>query len=400
MPENFTLQADALAHIIVRVGLSLQPGQRLLVAEPYELQGVSRHAEKLVGAVFNEARSAGAAEVDCIWGDEIGLRLIAENEDFGAFEQLVAENARRLTRAVGRGCALLFLESVHPRLTAGLPASTASRFRTIAWRHFGPVAQRLMRGETNWTVAPAPTPDWADIVYPDLIADIRLGALWADVLTACRIGDHDSATGWTRHLANLRNLAVNLNRRHLKGMRFRGPGTDLSVALPSQHVWRTADLVTTSGLPFVANLPTEEIFSLPHRDSAEGAARVARPVSYGGEVIDGIELEFGAGRVVRASARTGAEQLRCLLETDDGASRLGEVAWVPRANAIGRLGRFFRHPLLDENALPHIALGDAYPFTLRDGAKWSRRHLRAAGANQSLIHVDLPLEASEVIWCV
>lgn len=398
MPTNFAPQADALASIIVRAGLNLQPEQGLLVAEPYELQGVSRSAAALVDSVKSQCRSAGAGETECIWGDEARLRRMAEDEDFRSFEQLVADNARRLSRSIARGDALLFLESVHPRIMHGLPASTTSRFRTIALRHFAPVAQRLIRGETNWTVVPAPTLDWADIVYPDLLAGARLGALWTDVLAACRFDGPDSVSGWSRHLADLRGQADNLNRRRLSGLRFLGPGTDLRVALPSQHVWRTANLVTTSGLPFVANLPTEEIFSLPHSNSAEGGVRVARPISYGGGIIDGIEMEFRGGRVVNASARTGAEQLRCLLETDDGASRLGEVAWVPQATAIGRRGRFFCHPLLDENALPHIALGNAYPFTLLDGITWTHRALKAAGANQSLIHVDLPVEVSEVIW--
>ena len=399
VPADFTLQADALASVIVRVGLNMQPGQRLLVAEPHELQGVSRHAATLLDAVNIHARAAGARETECIWGDEARLRRLAEDEDFCGFEQLVADNARRLACAVDRGDALLFLESSHPGLMAGVPASVAAEFRTLACRHFGPIAQRLTRGATNWSVAPAPTPDWAEVVYPDLPTGTRLNALWSDVSVALRTDACDPLAAWRDHLAVLRACCEDLNGRRLVALRYRGPEVDLTLKLPPQHVWCTASLVTASGLPFVANLPTEEVFTLPHRDSAEGAVRVARPISYGGAVIDGIELEFRAGRVVAAAARTGAELLRRLLETDDGADRLGEVAWVPKPTAIARTGRCFRHPLLDENAFSHIALGDAYPFTVRDGATRSERSLTAAGANRSLIHVDLPLDITEVVRC-
>jgi aminopeptidase len=343
------------------------------------------------------AQAAGASATEVIWGDEVQLRHLANDEDFRGFEQLVAGNARRLARGVDRGDALLFLETVYPGLMAGVPDPTAAGFRTIACQHFGPIAQRLTRGATNWTVAPAPTPAWADVVYADLPASTRLNALWSDVTVAFRTDASDPLAAWREHLAALRACCEELNRRRLVTLRYRGPGVDLTVKLPPQHVWCTASLATASGLPFVANLPTEEVFTLPHRDSAEGAVRVARPISCGGAVIDGVELEFHAGRVVAAAARTGAELLRRLLETDDGAARLGEVSWVPKPTALARTGRCFRHPLLDENAFSHIALGDAYPFTVRDGATRSARSLTAAGANRSLIHVDLPLDVTEIV---
>jgi aminopeptidase len=339
---DFAENLRALAEVIVRVGLNLQSGRRLLIAEPYELQGVSRQAAALVEAVDRCARHAG--------------------------------------------------------LMAGLPDGEVDALRTIARRHLGPIAQQLVRGAINWMVACAPTPAWADTVFADLPAGERLPRLWADVFAACRVGDRDPPAAWRDHLVSLRRQCEELNGRRSSTLCFRGPGTDLTVALPREHIWRTAELATTAGRSFLANVPMEEIFTLPHRDSADGTVRVARPVVHGGAVIDGAELEFRGGRVVKAKARKGESSLHRLLATDEGAARLGEVALVPPATAIARTGRLFHHPLLDENALAHVALGEAYPFAHRGGMTLSADQLASAGFNRRLVHVDLPLDTQDVVW--
>jgi len=219
-----------------------------------------------------------------------------------------------------------------------------------------------------------------------LPSDQRLAALWQDVFTASRVNEPSPVAAWELHLRLLRRECASLNQQRLRTLRYKGEGTDLTVALPPGHVWCTAQLVTKSGLPFVANLPTEEIFTAPHRDSAEGRVRVSRPISYSGALIEGIELEFKRGAVVAASARTGADLLERLLDTDEGSVRLGEVAVVPEQTPLGRANRLFYHPLLDENATSHIALGEAYGFC--------QRPPDPAALNRSLLHVDLPFDAS------
>jgi aminopeptidase len=386
----------SFADVIVRVGLNLQRGQRLLIAEPYELQGVHPDAAGLVTAVHEAARAAGGDEVEIIWGDERQYRRWAEGGHAEPFERMVATRAAQLAEAVARGDALLFLQSSNPHLLRGVAAEHVNLFKNTAWAHFGPVAQRLTRGATNWTVAPAPTPAWADVVYPELPAAERLPALWATVLDACRATAPDPVAAWQTHLATLRERRDQLEARRLRTLRFRGDGTDLTVALPPEHRWCTACLATAAGRPFVANLPTEEVFTLPYKDSAEGTVRVARPVAYGGAVLGEIRLTFRGGRVVDATARVGADLLQELLLSDAGASRLGEVALVPAETAIARTGRLYSHALLDENACTHVALGEAYPFTLRDGIKMTPRQFANAGGNQSLIHLDLPIIAELV----
>ena len=401
MQPDFAFRLRSYAAVLVRVGLNLQRGQRLLIAEPYELQGVARSAEVIIEAVRAAAVEAGCPAVEVIWGDGPRLREYALNKDWRAFVQMVGGNARRMQASLQNKDALLFLPGCQPNLFDGIPAAQVTELRRISWEHFGPIAQQLVRGETNWTAAPAPSPAWAHAVFADLPSERRLAALWDVVLKACRADEPDPITSWQTHLQVLQRYRDELNARCLKSVRYQGEGTDLTVTLPPEHQWCTARLVTKSGVPFVANLPTEEVFTLPHRDSAEGQVRVSRPINYGGAVIDGIELQFRSGVVVHASATSNDALLQQLLATDDGASRLGEVAIVganpgwasvstptPVADRdIGDhlRGRLFHHTLLDENASNHIALGEAYAFCLGQPDP--------AAMNRSLVHVDLPLDA-------
>jgi len=396
MPPDFAPRLRAFAEVIVRIGLNLQAGQRLLVAEPYELQGVARSAEVIVDAVRVAAVGAGCApeDIEIIWGDSHQLRDFAARKNWREYTRLVAKNAATMQQYVTNGDALLFLQGSQPTLLDGIAVEQAAELRRIGREHFGPVAQTLMNSATNWTVGPAPSPEWADAVYGDLPQPLRLGALWSEVFEACRIGvvptsDHDLTTSalaaWRTHLAGLRQTRDQLNAQRHQTLRYQSDGTDLTVTLPAGHVWCTAQLTTRAGVEFVANLPTEEVFTLPDRDSTHGTVRVARPVNFGGAEISGIELEFKAGRVIAASARHNAPLLEELLATDEGAVQLGEVALVPNSTSLGRSRRLFRQALLDENAANHIALGEAYGFCLRGPDR--------GAVNHSLIHVDLPLDA-------
>lgn len=385
MLPDFEPRLRTFAEVIVRAGLNLQRGQRLLIAEPYELQGVARSAEVIVNAI----RQIAATDIEIIWGDGPRLREFALNKDWHGFVAVAAANARRMQEYVQNHDALLFLQGSQPGLLEGVPPESVAELRRIGWECFGPVAQQLVQGATNWTIAPAPNPAWAHAAYFDRVPADRLAALWEDVFTAMRVNEPSPLAAWQLHFQLLQNQCADLNAQRHPSLRYKGDGTDLFVALPPGHVWCTARLTSKTGLSFVANLPTEEIFTAPHRDSAAGHVRVSRPISYSGAVIDGIELEFKRGRVVAASARTGGDLLARLLETDDGAARVGEVAIVPEQTSLGRAGRLFHHALLDENAHSHVALGEAYQFC--------QRPPDPDALNRSLVHVDLPFDASVML---
>ncbi|MFT3829708.1 MAG: aminopeptidase [Opitutaceae bacterium] len=387
MFAGFEEQLRRYAEVIVRFGLNLRAGQRVLLAEPYELQGVARAAAPLVDVIATAVTRAGGGEIETLWGDEAAWRAAAGGEGVRGFVSLLARATERVQAAIARGDALVFLVGVNPQLADGVPPVGAARVRRLGGEAYARYAPELLAGATNWTAAAAPTPAWADVVFPDLPRVERLARLWEAVLAAGRADRADPLAAWAARAAELARRRDELNARRPRRVRFHGPGTDLTLEVPAAHRWCTALLTTRDGRPFAPNLPTEEVFTAPHAASAEGRLQVARPLFHAGAIIDGVELEFRGGDVVRARARIGAELLERVLAADRGACRLGEVALIEGATPVGRTGRCFRHALLDENALPHVALGDAYAFTAP----------QSTVRNRSVLHLDLPLEAEVLL---
>jgi aminopeptidase len=402
-----------MAELIVRVGLNLQPGQSLLITDPYDLLGVHPEAMPLAAAI----KSVGGAKTTILEADPGKLRACVETGDVRNYTTRVALHTAWLRRNLQRHGAFLFLTGSASNFFAGLPADCLDRFNAVKWRQLGPIIQHLVGGATQWTLAPAPTSKWADAAFAHVPVADRLPALWQTVFAAMRVGPplaagpvpslptsgsptSDAIALWRAHLATLARRRDELNAARFRRIRYFGPGTDITLELPRSHAWCTAQRVSKAGVTFVANLPTEEIFTAPHKNSACGMMRAAGPVVHTGSVIAGIELEFHRGQVVAARASAGQDILEHLLATDSGAVRIGEVAVVeniPRWASVSTLppiadsdigghpAPLFHHALLDENAANHIALGDAYRFC-------SRARLPLA-LNSSQVHLDLPLDA-------
>ncbi|MEO6994502.1 MAG: aminopeptidase [Lacunisphaera sp.] len=409
MPFDFSIRLAAYAELIVRTGLNLQSGQRLIIAEPYEAHGVSPGAEPLVNAIRAAAfKVAGTAPamIEIVWSNPKQLREFALKGNWRRLSQLVAANAHKINDYLVRRDAVLFLLGSPSRLMDGIPPAHTAETRRIGNEYIGPVLQQLMQAATNWTAVPSPTQDWAEAVFPELPGTQRLAALWGAVFDTMRVPDcalkpsgksaeEAMFSAWEIHLRKLQRRADELNTQRFTSLSYRGEGTDLTVSLPPEHRWCTAAMRTRSGIPFLANLPTEEVFTLPHKDSASGIVRVARPVVFGGAAIRGIELEFRDGLVVSASAKENGPLLHQLLDIDPGARRLGEVAIVLDSLSADPLARpaqltryhdrFFHQVLLDENAGNHIALGSGYGFCLNAP--------NPGALNASLIHLDLPIVA-------
>jgi aminopeptidase len=216
----------------------------------------------------------------------------------------------------------------------------------------------------------------------------RESALWDLVLQACRLGGSDPLAAWHAHLDNLAARAKRLTERQYSSLVYSAPGTQLSVGLPRGHIWQGGRAVAGTGVPFVPNLPTEEIFTLPHRDQVEGSVTATRPFSHLTSTIDGITLVFSHGEVVKSSAKVGEPMLRELLQTDAGAAHLGEVALVPHSSPISQMGITFHNDLFDENASSHLALGDAYKVCLQEGDSLTDEEFVQRGGNQSEVHCD------------
>jgi aminopeptidase len=393
---DFEQRLQLYSELTVKVALNLQPGQRLLIVGQIASGGTSLDAAPLVRLIAESAYRAGASLVETIWGDE-GLQLArfrhAPRDSFGAFSAWLP---KALVEHVEAGHATLsiyandpdLLKDGDPELVAAVQRATSHSVR--------PFRELISRNQTNWAVIAAAAPGWAARVFPDLPAEQQVSHLWETIGRLCRLDRSDPVAAWEAHLQGLLARSEHLNRRQYAALKYTGSGTDLTIGLPAGHTWVSGRSVSRSGIAFTANLPTEEVFTIPHKDRVEGTVRSTKPLSHGGTMIEGFSLQFAEGRVVKVSAEQGEAVLRQLVETDAGAGRLGEVALVPHSSPVSQSGLLFYNTLFDENAASHVALGSAYTFTLTGGDTMDDEAFERAGGNRSAVHVDFMIGSSDL----
>jgi aminopeptidase len=376
-PERLQRYAD----VAVRVGVNVQPGQRLIISADID-------TAPLVRAMVRSAYEAGARFVDVLWGDgQVALaRLQYAPRD--SFDEHDGWRDAALTELVDGGAGLLSITSRDPDLFKDQPPELVSHVQRVYAAQRKPLLERVGRNIPNWTVVAAPSPGWARRVFPDLAPDEAIARLWEAILSMCRLDTPDPVAAWRSHIADLAAQRDHLNRQAFAALRYTGPGTDLTVGLADGHTWASGSSLNAAGTAFVANMPTEEVFTAPHRSRVDGVVRASRPLNYAGVLIDQFSLTFEGGRVVRAEAAQGEEVLRNLIATDEGAARLGEVALVADSSPVGKTGLLFYNTLFDENAACHLALGAAYRFNISGGNGMDDAAFQAAGGNISNVHVD------------
>ncbi|MBB6097074.1 aminopeptidase [Deinobacterium chartae] len=377
------------AELAVQVGVNLQPGQRLLVVAPTE-------AAPLVRAVSEAAYARGATLVDALFEDAPLARshvLHAPEEALGAVSQWRIDALMQHAEA---GQAILTFTAPDPAGAAATPPVRAARVSAALAARAEEYGKLRSRVRFNWSVLPVATPAWATFLRPDLEASAALDWLWEQLFVLTRLDQEEPLLAWDAHADRLMRRCAQLDALAIEALHFAAPGTDLTVGLPEGHRWFGPRVATALGFSVIPNLPTEEISTLPHRARVEGRVRATKPLIVGGQLIEGLELRFEAGRVVQFSAQRGTEALRGILEADEGASRLGEVALVPQDGLVGRAGRVFYSTLIDENAACHLALGRAYPVTLEGGDAMSLEAFRAHGGNHSRVHVDFMVGSDDL----
>jgi aminopeptidase len=376
-PERLQRYAD----VAVRVGVNVQPGQRLIISADID-------TAPLVRAMVRSAYEAGARFVDVLWGDgQVALaRLQYAPRD--SFDEHDGWRDAALTELVDGGAGLLSITSRDPDLFKDQPPELVSHVQRVYAAQRKPLLERVGRNIPNWAVVAAPSPGWAKRVFPDLAPDEAIARLWEAILSMCRLDTPDPVAAWRSHIADLAAQRDQLNRQAFAALRYTGPGTDLTVGLADGHTWESGSSLNAAGTEFVANMPTEEVFTAPHRSRVDGVVRASRPLNYAGVLIDQFSLTFEGGRVVRAEAAQGEEVLRNLIATDEGAARLGEVALVADSSPVGKTGLLFYNTLFDENAACHLALGAAYRFNISGGNGMDDAAFQAAGGNISNVHVD------------
>jgi aminopeptidase len=386
----------AYADLTIRVGLNLQPGQRLIIIGPLANGGVSLEAAPLVRSLAETAYRAGATLVETVWGDE-ALQLarftLAPPDAFDATSRWLGP---ALLEHVQAGDAVLSIYANDPDLLEGHDARRITAVQHATARAVRPFRDLIAQNATNWTIVAAAGAAWARKVFPGCETGVALERLWAAIARLCRLDRPDPIAAWRSHLAALDARKDRLNERRYRALVYRGPGTDLTIGLPDGHVWVSGQSTSRNGILFAANLPTEEVFTIPHKERADGVVTATKPLSYGGTLIENFQLRFSAGRIVEATAKGGEEVLRALIATDEGAARLGELALVPHGSPISKSGLLFYSTLFDENAASHLAVGSAYKFTLANGERMSAEEFERAGGNHSATHVDFMIGSGEL----
>lgn len=377
------------ADLAVRVGLNLRAGQRLIVRAPLQ-------TAPLVRLIAASAYRAGASLVDVQWRDDELTLIRFQEAPRDSFEQFPSWQAQALLESAERGDAFLSIVADDPDLLKGQDPALVGIAQKTAARQYQPFQRLMARNATNWLVISAPIESWAAKIFPHEPPEQRETRLWEAIFRVCRIGQADPVAAWQAHVERLVATSDYLNHRRYAALKYRAPGTDLTIGLPDGHRWASGRVTSENGIAFIPNMPTEEVFTLPHRGQVSGVVSSTRPLSLDGALIDDFSLTFAEGRVVDVRARSGESHLRRLIETDEGAGRLGEVALVPHSSPIAQSGLLFYNTLFDENAASHLALGRAYRFSLAGGEALSEEQFGQAGGNTSLIHTDFMIGSGQM----
>ncbi len=379
---------DKLADVIVGTGLNLAAGQDLVIT-------ASAEALPLVRRVAAAAYRAGAGLVVPILSDEEVTRARYLHGHDGTFERAPGWLFEGMAKAYDGNAARLHIAADNPMALADMdPAkvATAAKANAAAYK---PALAKISGFEINWSIAAYPGRAWARQVFPDLDADAAQAALARAIFAASRIDRADPVAAWADHNATLAARRDWLNAQDFAALHFRSAEADLTVGLADGHLWMGGASTAKNGITCNPNIPTEEVFTTPHKDRVEGRVRASKPLAHQGTLIEGIEVTFEAGRITHAKADRGEEVFLKLIDTDEGARRIGEVALVPHASPISESGILFFNTLFDENAACHIALGQCYKDCLRDTAGASDEDIAARGGNSSLIHVDWMIGAGD-----
>lgn len=393
MPQSHSsvdpIKLEKLAEVAIKVGLQLQHGQDLVITAPVV-------ALPLVRLITKHAYLAGAGLVSTFYSDEETTLARYQYGSDESFDRASGWLYDGMAKAYENGSARLAIAGDNPMLLSEQDPSKVGRANRANSTAYKPALEKISNFDINWNIVSYPNPSWAKVVFPDDPEAIAVAKLAKAIFAASRVDLDDPISAWAEHNANLAKRSSWLNGERFASLHFTGPGTDLTVGLADGHEWHGGASTAKNGITCNPNIPTEEVFTTPHALRVEGHVSSTKPLSHQGTLIDNIRVRFEGGRIVEAKASRGEEVLNKVLDTDEGARRLGEVALVPHSSPISASGILFYNTLFDENASCHIALGQCYSKCFLDGTSLSQEQIKAQGGNSSLIHIDWMIGSDKV----
>ena len=381
---------EKYARLVVKTGVNIQKNQTLVITSPLECAPFAR-------VIAEAAYQAGAREVVMNWKDELSSKikfLHAPDEVFDEFPEWQKEFYLSYSKS---GAAFVSIAASDPELLKEVNQDRVVRAQKASNTALQEYRERTMSNQNAWNIVSIPTVAWAKKVFPDVTDDEAVEKLWAAILQAVRVDTPDPVAAWEEHSRSLKKSGKYMNEHKFKMLHYKNSlGTDLKVELPDGHIWLGGPEHTTGGIEFVANMPTEEVFSLPKKTGVNGKVVSAKPLNYNGTLIDKFSLTLKDGRIIDCQAEQGYEVLKKLVETDEGSHYLGEVALVPYNSPISNSNILFYNTLFDENASCHFAIGKAYPVCIENGVNMNKDQLAQAGVNDSIVHVDFMIGTADL----
>ncbi|MBN3523221.1 aminopeptidase [Paenibacillus apiarius] len=386
---TFEQQLEQYAELIVKVGVNVQQGQPVFVTGSLEMA-------PLVRLVASKAYDAGASNVHVEWTDDTLTRLKFEKAADDVFTQFPQWEVEKRNAFLDKRAAFISIVSSNPDLLKGIDPQRIGNNQKASGKALERFRQFVQSDKVSWTVVAASTRAWAAKVFPDLSGDEGIAKLWDAIFESVRLNTPDPVAAWKEHNATLHKKVDVLNSKHFHKLHYTAPGTDLTIELPEKHLWVGAGSTNEQDVPFMANMPTEEVFTVPHKSGVNGYVSSTKPLSYGGNLINNFKVTFENGRIVKVEAEEGQDILQQLVDTDEGSHYLGEVALVPHESPISQSNVLFYNTLFDENASNHLAIGSGYAFNVEGGKTMSQEELAAAGVNISITHVDFMIGSAEM----
>ncbi|MEE9378867.1 MAG: aminopeptidase [Candidatus Lokiarchaeia archaeon] len=395
MSSEFEQNLEKYAEVIIKVALNLQSGQKLCIFSPFTF-GVSIELAPLIRLITKKAYQIGARFVEVMWYDEKVHLTRFQHAPLDTFTEFPKWKFDFMYNHVKGGNPVLLIIAHNPDLLIGQDLEKLKLSQQTYFKGTEQIVKLNKDHPVNSTYIACAIDGWANKVFPNLPLDKRKEKLWDMIFEMCRVKSEDPILAWQDHINRLKERSDYLTKKHYIALKYSAPGTNLTIGLPKDHIWRSGAMTTKSGIEHPVNVPTEEVFTTPHYKKTEGFVTSTKPLNYAGSLIEDLKFEFSEGKIVKATAKRGEEDLQNLISIDEGASYLGEVALVPHSSPISKLGILFFNTLIDENASCHIAFGRGIRFSIKNGQKMSDEEFTAAGGNISKVHIDFMIGSGEI----